>query len=517
MLLTAPAAAMAQKDTTPVIRPRTAAEDLLMFSQVLNQIRTNHPDTLSTHELLMAAIQGMVRAADPHSYVIPATRLSPAKEERWRQGKLYPVPIEFGFVGGAPVVVGVSAGTHAALQDILPGDQLLGIDSQPVRAESEGELLFSLSGDKNSLVRLGFERRRMDGTLAHFDRDVKRERGGEASAVPVHEMIDSTTGYVRITTFVGESVADQLPRALGDLERRGMRGLVLDLRDNGGGSVREAALVAGEFLPEGSIVYTAAGRKSDMIDTGRVKRSFWRKERRYPIVVMVNGGTASASELVTGALQDHDRALVVGRPSFGKSLLMLGLPLADGSLIELVVGHVRTPCGRVVQREYRTITRREYYRLARADRDTAGRPACQTDGGRTVYGGGGVYPDVVTPNDDAVPLWLAQVREQNLTLAWAGGYAGANAAFLTSAADFASKPRLPSEVLADFRRFASGQGVAIPGDVAADQQLQHSLARAIANAKWGEEAMYLLEARQDPAVAVAATLLGRAAALRGLQ
>ena len=133
-----------------------------MFSQVLNQIRTNHPDTLGTHELLMAAIQGMVRAADPHSYVIPATRLSPAKEERWRQGKLYPVPIEFGFVGGAPVVVGVSAGTHAALQDILPGDQLLGIDSQPVRAESEGELLFSLSGDKNSLVRLGFERRRMD-------------------------------------------------------------------------------------------------------------------------------------------------------------------------------------------------------------------------------------------------------------------------------------------------------------------------------------------------------------------
>src|SRR6185436_14297090 len=115
--------------------------------------------------------------------------------------------------------------------------------------------------------------------------------------------------------------------------------------------------------------------------------------RVYPLLVLVDEGTASASEIVAGALQDHDRALIVGRPSFGKSLLMRGFPLADGSIFVLVVGHVKTPCGRVVQRQYRNVTTHEYYRLAKAERDTAGRASCTTDAGRVVYGGGGIYPD----------------------------------------------------------------------------------------------------------------------------
>ncbi|MFN8575025.1 MAG: S41 family peptidase [Gemmatimonadaceae bacterium] len=504
-----------QNDPGRAVRPRTAAEDLLMFSQVLNQIRTNHPDSLDTHELLMAAIQGIVHAADPHSFVIPATRLSPGKEELWRQGKLYPVPLEFGFVGGSPVVAAVSAGSEAAQQDILPGDELVSIDGQPVRAESEGELVFTLSGDKKSAVSLGFERRRMDGTISRFVREVRRERAGETAAIPVREMLDGSTGYVRITTFMAEKIAEQLHTALSDLEGRGMQRLVLDLRDNGGGSVREAAQVVGEFLPTGAIVYTAEGRKAELIDTGRVKRSFWRSEKTYPMVVMVNGGTASASELVAGALQDHDRALIVGRPSFGKSLMMLGLPLADGSLIELVVGHIRTPCGRVVQRQYRTITRRDYYRMARAERDTAGRPTCRTDGGRVVYGGGGIYPDVLLPDDEPVPLWVSMAREQSLTLSWVGGYVSAHAASLTSAADFAAATELPPDALVDFRRFASQQGVVIPDGPVADGQLQRLLRRSIAHAKWGDLGLYLTELRRDPAIAAAAALFDRAQALRG--
>ncbi len=510
-------AAAQQRDTTRAVRPRSAAEDLLMFSQVLNQIRTNHPDSLDTHELLMAAIQGLVHAADPHSYVIPGARLSPAKEQLWRDGKLYPVPLEFGFVGGSPIVASVAAGSQASQLDILPGDELVSIEGQPVRAESEGELLFSLSGEKRSVVRLGFERRRLDGTIARFEREVRRERGGEATAVPVHEMLDASTGYVRITTFMAEKIAEQLHSALGELEGRGMQRLVLDLRDNGGGSVKEAALVAGEFLPTGSVVYIAEGRKAELIDTGRVKRSFWQQAKRYPMVVMVNEGTASASELVTGALQDHDRALVVGRPSFGKSLMMIGLPLADGSLIELVVGHIKTPCGRVVQRQYRTITRRDYYRMARAERDTAGRPACKTDGGRTVYGGGGIYPDVVLADDQVLPTWLARVREQNLTLAWVGGYVSANDAALPSAAAFASGPGLPSSALADFRRFAAQQGVEIPTGAESDTQLNTLLSRAVAHAKWGDEGMYLTELRRDPAIGEAARHFDRAAALSGIR
>ena len=510
-------AADAQDAPKSPVRARTAYEDLQMFGQVLNQIRVNHPDSVDTHELLMAAIQGMVRAADPHSYVIPAIRLEAGKEEQWRTGKLHPIPIGFVFIGGAPVVASVAAGTAASRLDILPGDELVAVDARPVIAESAEELEIGLSGPKGSGVLLAFERRRDDGSFVRLERRVTRERFEAASAVPVSLMIDSSTGtgYVRITTFAAERVADDLHDALEKLEKRGLKRLVLDLRDNGGGSVKEAADVAGEFLPKGAIVYTAAGRKKEVTDTGRVSRSFWRSERRYPIVVMTNGGTASASELVAGALQDHDRALIVGRPSFGKSLLMRGFPLADGSVIVLVIGHVKTPCGRVVQRQYRRITTREYYRLARADRDTVGRPACTTTGGRRVFGGGGIYPDVLVDEAPAAPLWLARVREQDLILSWVGGYVSANGSSLASLDAFLKSPALPPAALADFRSFAGKQGVVVPTDAETDATLGRALAVAVARAKWGDAGAYGVLAFLDREVQAAVRSFDRAGGLLG--
>ncbi|MBK5187981.1 MAG: PDZ domain-containing protein [Gemmatimonadaceae bacterium] len=434
---------------TVVVRKRTTYEDLQMFSQVLNQIRVNHPDSIDSHVLLMAAIQGMVHAADPHSFVIPAVRLSPAREQALKDGKLFPIPVDFEYRSGAPIVVAVAPGTAAARQDILPGDQLVAIEGKPVTAESAQELDVMLSGDKGSTATLSLERLRADGTLARLDRIVKREKEGEATAVPAVFMLDPAagTGYVRITSFMNEKVADDLHDALGRLEGKGMTRLVLDLRDNGGGSVAEAAHVAGEFLPKGTIVYTSEGRKAADTDTGRVSRSFWKSERRYPIVLLVNAGTASASELVAGALQDHDRALIVGHTTFGKSLLMRGFPMADGSMIELVVGHVRTPCGRIIQRQYHGISLHDYYRLAGADRDTVNRPSCKTDGGRTVYGGGGIYPDMRLPDAPSAPAWLARASEDDLLLKWTGAWVTANATSLTSLDALASSRTLPAAAL----------------------------------------------------------------------
>ena len=492
------------------LRPRSAYEDLQLFGQVLNQIRVNHPDSIDAHELFMAAVHGMITAADPHSYVIPAVRLEEGKQEAYNAGKLYPVPISFAFVGGAPVVVSVASGTAARQQDILPGDELVSINGASVTAQSAEELDIMLSGAKKSSVRLAFERRRDDGSLVTLEREVKRERSDEATAVPVAVLMDSGTGYVRVTTFVGERVADDLHAALDRLEKAGLRRLVLDLRDNGGGSVAEAAHVAGEFLPRGTIVYTSDGRKQEIIDTGRVKRSFWRSERKYPIVVMVNAGTASASELVAGALQDHDRALIAGRPTFGKSLLMRGFPMSDGSVLVLVVGHVRTPCGRVVQRQYRSITRREYYRMARTERDTTGRPSCKTDAGRTVYGGGGIFPDLPLADRAPAPRWQNRLYEQELPLAWSGGYVGAHAAILASLDVFVSR-ELPDAALADFRAFAAKQGVVVPAD--GDALLQDVLLRSIAYARWGDEGAYRVSANRDVAVRQAIAGFSRADAL----
>ncbi len=512
--LLTPANALTQQaaDRSP-IRKRTVYEDLQMFSQVLNQIRVNHPDSVDTHELLMAAVRGMVEAADPHSFVIPAVRLEPGKEAALRDGKLHPVPVDFTFIGGAPVVVSVDPGSRAAALDILPGDELIAVDSKPVVAESAEELQMMLAGPRRSSVMLAFERRRSDGSLARVERRVERERAAERSGVPAAFMLDNVTGYIRITTFAADKVADELHDALGTLEKRGMRRLILDLRGNGGGRLDQAADVAGEFLPKGAVLYSSQGRKAEVGDTARVKRSFWRSERRYPIVLLVNEGSASASEVVAGALQDHDRALIVGRPTFGKSLLMQGFPMSDGSVIVLVIGHAKTPCGRVLQRQYRTVSRREYYRLATADRDTVGRPSCKTSTGRTVYGGGGVYPDVVLAERESPPVWLERLREEAIPLAWVGGYISAPGTRLTTAEALAAAPTLPAAALEDFRAFARKQGITIPSGSDADGWLQGTLVLRVASAKWGDGGYYRVVAAIDSEISMAAQAFDRAAAI----
>ena len=496
------ARAQSTDTTRPPIRARSVVEDLQMFSQVLNQIRVNHPDSVETHILLMAAVEGMVRAADPHSFVIPAMRLDPAREAAWEEGKLFPVPVAFRFIGGDPVVVSVAAGSRASALDILPGDELIAIDHKPVAATSANELEISLAGSKGAPVVLSFERRRLDGSIAHIDRKVQREKVDEASAVPTAFMLDERTGYVRITSFLNDRVADDLHDALGQLEARGMRRLVLDLRDNPGGRIDQAAKIAGEFLPKGAIVYTSTGEKREMIDTSRVSRSFWRSERRYPIVLMTNAGTASAAELLAGALQDHDRALIVGKPTFGKALIMRGFPLSDGSIIELVVGHLKTPCGRVVQRQYRSITTREYYRLARADRDTAGRPNCRTDAGRVVYGGGGIYPDLVVDQSD-IPLWLARLGEDNVVLKWIGGYVTANPSVFASLDALSRSQSIDANGITEFRKFAATQGITIPQTAEADTTLERVLSASAARSKFGDAGFYRINAALDPEVQIA--------------
>jgi carboxyl-terminal processing protease len=327
-------------------------------------------------------------------------------------------------------------------------------------------------------------------------------------------MLDSVTGYVRVTTFVGDKIADDLPDALGRLESSGMKRLVLDLRGNGGGRVDEAKRIAGEFLPRGAIVYTAEGRKSDVTDTGRVQRSFWRTERQYPLIVLVDNGTASASELVAGALQDHDRALIVGRTTFGKSLLMQTFPLTDGSRMALVVGQIRTPCGRVIQREYRNESRRAYYREAGEASDDTSRPSCKTDHGRVIYGGGGIVPDVALPRAD-VPAWIAQADERGLLLSWASGFAGKAGGAFSSIEAIAKPGAIDAAAVADFRAYASTNGVTIPQGSTHDDLASRALARSIAFVKFGQPGYYNVLALTDPAVKTSLESFARAAEILG--
>ena len=484
------------------LRQPSVYESLQMFSQVLNQVRVNHPDSLDTHALLQAAVRGLVHAADPHSYVIPAVRLGAEREDALRKGKLHPVPIEFAMIDGAPVVVAVAPGSSAARAGVTAGDELVAADGAPIDVESAIELEVMLAGAKGSSVTLTFSRRHANGSVTEMRREVKRGYVDGPTPVPASFMLDSATGYVRIVTFADDRAAEHLHAALERLEKSGMQRLVLDLRDNGGGSVEEAKRIAGEFLPKGAVVYTSAGRKADVADTGRVSRSFWSSERKYPVAVLINEGTASASELVAGALQDHDRATIIGRTSFGKALLMRGFPLTDGSVIMLVVGHVMTPCGRVVQRSYRNVSRREYFRTAGVPIDTASLPSCRTPSGRTVYGGGGIHPDVALPKGAEPPTWLSLAHERALPLRWAAQWAESNAASLTTPDAFAAAPALTGH-LASFRAMAEGDGIQVPTGADIDALLIRTLAPAVAAARWGEEGRFRVDAAMDPELAAA--------------
>lgn len=493
-------------------RARTISDDLQLFTQVFSQIRANHADSVDSHQLLMAAVTGMLRAADPHSFVIPAVRLSLELEALRREGKLAPVPVAFTYVDGAPFLISVAPDSKAAQQDLVVGDELLAVDGAKVSAASAEELEQTLLGAKGSSVTLTLARRRGDGSSTRLERRVLRQHVDETSAVPVAIMFDSITGYVRVTTFLSEKVADDLHAALGQLERKGMKRLVLDLRDNGGGIVQQAAQVAAEFLPTGALVATSLGRKEG-VDTARVKRSFWRAERRFPVVVMINQGTASASELVAGALQDHDRALIVGTPSFGKALVMRGFPLTDGSILMLVVGQMKTPCGRVIQRPYRSISTRDYFRRAGAVIDTTGRPSCKTDAGRLVYGGGGIYPDLMLRTDRTIPDWLARLNEADTWVEWLGSYFEDQGKRLPTLEAFIEADFVTPASVALLRTIATRKGIELPPDT--DPTLRLQMRSRIAGAKWGSAAALTIEARTDAQLSEAMKGFSRASELLG--
>ncbi len=508
-------AAGAQDRAAGPTRARTLGEDLQMFTGVLNQIRVNHPDSTDPHALIMAAIRGMVSAADPHSYVLIYQPVTAERAKEIADGRAVPVPISFRFIGGAPVVVGVAAGSDARRKNVLPGDELIAIDGSPVAAESADELAVHLAGRKGSTVQLTFERQRSDGSRTRVVRDIKREKVGEATAVPIAFMLDGETGYVRVTTFEGAKVNEDLRKGIEQLEKSGMQRLVLDLRDNGGGSVKEATDVAGLFLPTGAVVHVQEGKKAELNETVKVSRSFFRQERRYPIVVLQNENTASAAELVSGALQDHDRALVVGQTSFGKSLVMRAVGLPDGSIMWLVMGHSKTPCGRVIQRQYRGITTREYYRQAAAERDSVGRPSCKTAKGRTVYGGGGIYPDVRLADRGPAAAWLIRLAEQPTALRWVPGYLDGAGASINSLDSLAARLALPEGAVTDFRAFATREGATIPEGDEADRLLSRWLLLLIADAKWGDPGYYRILALLDHEVAEGVRAFAQAAAILG--
>lgn len=386
--------------------------------EVLDHILDDYVDDVDENEVVEKTIRSMLKDLDPHSVYIPAKDLQRANEPL--DGQFEGIGIEFDIMEDTITVVSPISGGPSEELGIRSGDKIVKIEGKVVAGTgvTNQDVIESLRGEKGTEVTVHIKRRGSDELL---DFTITRDQ------IPIYSvdasyMIDDKSGYIKVNRF-SSSTLREFMQALNELQEEGMENLVLDLRNNPGGYLNASIQMADQFLDNNQkIVYTEG--RSRPKQTFNASRRGNHKEGK--LSVMINGGSASASEIVSGAVQDWDRGIVVGRRSFGKGLVQEPFELKDGSAVRLTVSRYYTPTGRSIQRPY-DMDRDEYRRevIERFNdgelhsRDSTHFPDSlkfSTPKGRTVYGGGGIMPDLFVPIDTTFDSdYFRKIDRQGIT------------------------------------------------------------------------------------------------------
>ena len=365
------------------------------FTQIYEVVQQNYAEPVNPDKAIYnGAIPGMLRVLDPHSNFFDPKSYSALREEQ--RGKYYGVGMQVGPRNNKVIVIAPFTGAPAYRAGIRPGDVIIAVDGKATDNMSTSDVAELLKGPKGTTVKITVLR---EGTEKPIDFSVVRDEIPRYS-VDVHFMIRPGIGYIHVSGFQ-ETTEHEVSQALEQLQAQGeMKGLILDLRQNPGGLLSEGVGVADKFLKKGQVIVSHHGRSSPE-KVYRAAHGNGGKE--YPLVVLVNRGTASAAEIVAGAIQDHDRGLIVGETTFGKGLVQTVYPLSENTGLALTTAKYYTPSGRLIQREYTGVSLYDYYYNNREDNSdgtppTPSREVKMTDSGRTVYGGGGINPDIVIPS-----------------------------------------------------------------------------------------------------------------------
>jgi len=368
--------------------------DLSAFSRVLSVVQENYADPVDPDKAIfgdrltgLGAIPAMLRQLDPHSSFLDPKIYAMFKEEQ--EGKYFGVGMRIQLLVGRmgkpqTVVVQPMPGSPAFRAGIRPGDIIAKVDGKPTEGLDTDRVAKMLKGPKDTKVSVEMERTGYDQPLTFL---LTR---AEISPLTVQAfMLRPGVAYININGF-NEETNDELSAFLGKLDPRAIQGVILDLRGNPGGLLQQAVAVSDHFLQKGQLVVYHSGR--------RTPERRWRADKgnggvEYPLVVLINHMTASAAEIVSGALQDHDRALLIGEPSFGKGLVQSEYPLSEHTMLLLTTAHYFTPSGRLIQRNYADASPYDYY-YQYEGASAQHTEVRLTDGGREVYGGGGIAPDV---------------------------------------------------------------------------------------------------------------------------
>jgi len=470
---------------------------------------------LDQEEAAFEAVRGMLETLDPHSYFLDPEDFSRMREDY--SGKFFGLGIQIQKQDDRLVVVGVVESGPAWRLGIQTGDIIATIDGQSTKPLSSFEAMQKLRGEKGTPVTVTIVR---DGLDKPFELTVIREEIPLLS-VPYAFLLEGGVGYVYIRNFA-ETTADELREHLGQLARQGMRSLILDLRFNGGGPLAQSVEVADMFLKKDELVVSMRGRVKEFnkeFTTGRDDQY-----ESLPLVILINRSTASASEIVAGAIMDHDRGLIVGEDSWGKGLVQTVFPVAPNMAIALTTAKYFTPSGRSIQRDYSYL---DSYYLAKAAPE-ASREVRYTDKGRKVLGQGGITPDYEVKEtikpltgrlvlDGAFFTYARKLVRHQTGLADHYAFPGdmkTGGAVTTTGRVVVDKSFVVDQaVLNDFRAYVRGLPVEFE-DAAfteAEPEIRHELEREIYAALWGAEAGMKAYRRSDAVVRKALEVMPEAA------
>ncbi len=374
------------------------------FRNALDVVSENYAAPVDrTAAVFDGAIPGMLERLDPHSQFFDAKDFERLREEQ--QGSYAGVGMQIRLFRGHPIVDHPFPGTPAYRAGVRPGDLIRSVDGTPTDREPVEKVADLVRGVTGSTVKLELAR---EGSERVFAVDLMRAEIPRPT-VPQAFELPGSIGYLKITSF-GETTPEEFDTALDGLESHGIRGLLLDLRSNHGGLLSAGVHVASRFLPNGSLIVSHKGRASR---ERRYVSHAGRGVATYPVILLTDCRSASAAEIVAGALQDHDRALVAGSNTFGKGLVQSVLELPDSAGMVLTTARYYTPSGRLIQRPYEDLSMSAYYADPCAiDYEPQHADVKLTDAGRPVYGGSGIAPDIALAPDkyDELDQWMVSAR-----------------------------------------------------------------------------------------------------------
>ncbi len=449
-------------------------EQIKKFGDILSAAEKSYVDEVDTGKLTESAIVGMLNTLDPHSVYIPPRQFERVVEDF--KGKFEGVGISFRILNDTITVVEPVAGGPSARMGVLSNDRIVKINDTSAIKWTDQQVMRTLRGPKGTRVKISIVRPSVKEIL---DFEIIRDEIALVS-IDAALMITKDIGYIRVNQFK-ETTNSEMEKAFQKLQADGMKKLILDLRDNGGGYLEEAVRMADKFLDGGTvvspkkIVYTKA-RKVEFEESYNARSGD--AYEKLPLIVLINNASASASEIVAGAIQDWDRGLVVGETSFGKGLVQRQWPLRDGSAIRLTVARYYTPSGRLIQRPYQGKDKSEYQIEAFTREEQEGEnlehievkpdtsiPIFKTNSGRKVLGGGGITPDYIVKSEKVTGL-VQTIWRRNLfydftkTFMEGPGFA-LREKYSKDYEIFKAKYQISNEMMSDFRKFIESKDIKI--------------------------------------------------------